>query len=164
MNITLLNGMEPILEKQFLKNDPCRKKAYICSPLSGRTNEEVLANVRYARFYMLYAHEQMNLLARAPHAYLPMLLCDRVPAERSPALEFGLRLLAESNLLLVCGTRVSRGMAGEIRHAAKLQMEIQTFDEEVFLQVKKIVTSAGGDKSLVKIDRVHTVLGMPGNL
>lgn len=164
MNMNLPNGTDLILEKQFLKNDPCRKRAYICSPLNGETNEEILSNMRYARFCMLYVHERMNLLARAPHAYLPMLLCDRLPAERSLALEFGLRLLAESNLLLVCGTRVSRGMAGEIRHAAKLQMEIQTFDEEVFLQVKKIVTSAGGDKSLVKIDRVHTVLGMPGNL
>ena len=161
MNTNLLNGMEPILEKQFLKNDPCRKKAYICSPLSGRTNEEVLANMHNARFYMLYAHERMNMPARAPHAYLPMLLCDHIPAERSLALDFGLRLLAESDILLVCGKRVSRGMVGEIRHAAKLQMEIRTFDEEVFLQVKKIVTSAGGDKSLVTIDRTHPELGMP---
>ena len=161
MNMNLPNGTDLILEKQFLKNDPCRKRAYICSPLNGETNEEILSNMRYARFCMLYAHERMNLLARAPHAYLPMLLCDRLPAERALALEFGLRLLDESEILLVCGNRVSRGMAGEICHAAKLRMEIRTFDEEVFLQAKKLVTSVGGEKGTVKLDHGHPFLTAP---
>lgn len=71
---------------------------------------------------MLYANEHMGHLARAPHAYLPMLVCDKLPAERSMALRFGLELLVQSDLLLVCGNVLSKGMRGEITHAAKLGM------------------------------------------
>lgn len=43
------------LDRQFLKNDRYRKRAYICSPLSGSTAEEELSNIWRARAYMLYA-------------------------------------------------------------------------------------------------------------
>lgn len=33
------------LDRQFLKNDRYRKRAYICSPLSGSTAEEELSNI-----------------------------------------------------------------------------------------------------------------------
>lgn len=74
------------LDRQFLKNDRYRKRAYICSPLSGSTAEEELSNIWRARAYMLYARTMLGYLARAPHAYLPMLLCDHVAAERALAL------------------------------------------------------------------------------
>ena len=70
------------LDRQFLKNDRYRKRAYICSPLSGSTAEEELSNIWRARAYMLYARTMLGYMARAPHAYLPMLLCDHVAAER----------------------------------------------------------------------------------
>ena len=37
------------LDRQFLKNDRYRKRAYICSPLSGSTAEEELSNIWCAR-------------------------------------------------------------------------------------------------------------------
>ena len=43
------------LDRQFLKNDRYRKRAYICSPLSGSTAEEELSNIWCARAYTLYA-------------------------------------------------------------------------------------------------------------
>ena len=43
------------LDRKFLKNDRYRKRAYICSPLSGSTAEEELSNIWRARAYMLYA-------------------------------------------------------------------------------------------------------------
>ena len=46
----------------------------------------MLRNMHSARAYMYYAMEKMGYAARAPHAYLPMLLCDRVPSERAIAL------------------------------------------------------------------------------
>ena len=91
------------LDRQFLKNDRYRKRAYICSPLSGSTAEEELSNIWRARAYMLYARTMLGYLARAPHAYLPMLLCDHVAAERALALQFGLQLLEQSEVLLICG-------------------------------------------------------------
>lgn len=47
------------------------------------------------------------MCARAPHAFLPMLLCDGVPSERAIALKFGIELLERSDVLLVCGNRIS---------------------------------------------------------
>lgn len=112
------------LDRQFLKNDRYRKRAYICSPLSGSTAEEELSNIWRARAYMLYARTMLGYMARAPHAYLPMLLCDHVAAERALALQFGLQLLEQSEVLLICGGRISRGMKGEIHHAAQLGIPI----------------------------------------
>lgn len=114
------------LDRQFLKNDRYRKRAYICSPLSGSTAEEELSNIWRARAYMLYARTMLGYMARAPHAYLPMLLCDHVAAERALALQFGLQLLEQSEVLLICGGRISRGMKGEIHHAAQLGMTAAT--------------------------------------
>ena len=110
-------GFEQKLEQQFLKPNRHRKKVYICSPYSDSDPNVQLDNMRRASLYMLYANEHMGYLARAPHAYLPMLVCDKLPAERAMALRFGLELLVQSELLLVCGTVLSKGMKGEITHA-----------------------------------------------
>ena len=48
------------LDRQFLKNDRYRKRAYICSPLSGSTAEEELSNIWCARAYMLYARTMLG--------------------------------------------------------------------------------------------------------
>lgn len=48
------------LDRQFLKNDRYRKRAYICSPLSGSTAEEELSNIWRARAYMLYARTMLG--------------------------------------------------------------------------------------------------------
>ena len=94
------DNWESRLESQFLKNNRCCKKVYICSPLSAETDEEMLSNMRNARAYMYYAMTVMGYAARAPHAYLPMLLCDKIPSERAAALTFGLQLLSDSDMLL----------------------------------------------------------------
>lgn len=150
---------EAKLEQQFLKNNRCQKKAYICSPLSADTSEGVLQNMKNARAYMFYAAEQMNYAARAPHAYLPMLLCDSVPSDRALALQFGLHLLEESDAVLVCGSHISNGMQSEILHAVALNMPIYAFDESVYLEIRKLATHHGGDKSLIHLDRAHELLG-----
>ena len=121
------DGFDQKLERQFLKPNRHLKKVYVCSPYSDPDPEVQLDNMRRARLYMLYANEHMGYLARAPHAYLPMLVCDGIPTERAMALRFGLELLERSDLLLVCGTTLSKGMKGEITHAAKLGIPIQVF-------------------------------------
>lgn len=78
---------------QFLVEDKCKKKAYVCSPYSAENNEGMLQNMRTARAYMFYALKKMGMCARAPHAFLPMLLCDSVPSERAIALKFGIEFL-----------------------------------------------------------------------
>ena len=153
-------GYDKLLERQFQKPNRTKKKVYICSPFSDPDPDKQRDNMRRARLYMLYANEHMGYLARAPHAYLPMLVCDRIPAERAMALRFGLELLEMSDLLLACGTELSTGMKGEISHAAKLGIPIMTFDDDLYIQVRKLVTKAGASKYLVSMDRNHTVLGL----
>lgn len=147
------------LEAAALKKDGCRRKAYICSPLSALTKSEMLENIRRARAYMFYANTQMQVISRAPHAYLPFLLCDDVPAERAIALRFGLELLEQCDVLLVCGNKLSKGMEGEIGKAASLKMPIQVFDKETHLSVKRIVTHNGADKHLVSLIEHHRLMG-----
>ena len=153
-------GYDKLLERQFQKPDCTRKKVYVCSPFSDPDADKQQENMRRARLYMLYANEHMGYLARAPHAYLPMLVCDKIPAERAMALRFGLELLEQSDMLLVCGTELSKGMKGEITHAAKLGIPIKVFDDELYVQTRKVVTKAGATKHLVTLDRNHAVLGL----
>lgn len=107
---------------------------------------------------MLYARTMLGYMARAPHAYLPMLLCDHVAAERALALQFGLQLLEQSEVLLICGDRISRGMKGEIHHAAQLGIPIIVYCEDLYLDVRKLATRAGADKKLVAMDETHPAL------
>lgn len=157
-------GFEHKLEKQFSKNDPLKKKAYICSPYADSDPDIQIENMRRARLYMLFANEHMGFAARAPHAYLPMLLCDTVAAERAMALRFGLELLEQSDVLLVCGTVMSKGMRGEIVHAAKLGIPILVFDDHLYVKTRKLATQSGATKRLVRRCWEHNVLGLGVNL
>ena len=152
------DGWENRLDEQMLTYNRCKKKAYVCSPLGASTKEQVLQNMREAKAYMYYVSENFGCVARAPHAYLPALLCDKIPAERALALEFGLKFLEQCEILLVCGSRISDGMLSEIIRATKLNMDILVFDDDVYTQTKKIVTMNGGDKSIVSLDRNHPIL------
>ena len=138
---------------QLASADRYRKRAYVCSPFRADTHEQCEKNLRTARAYMFYANKKMNMNAAAPHAYLPLLLCDEIPAERAIALRFGLEILEQSDIMLVCGNRLSNGMRGEIAKAALLRMPITVFDEGLYLEVQKLVTQNNGNKKSVKLDR-----------
>ena len=152
------DGWENRLNEQMLTYNRCRKKAYICSPLGASTKGQVLQNMHDAKAYMYYVSQKLGCIARAPHAYLPALLCDKIPAERALALEFGLKLLEQCEILLVCGDHISHGMLSEIVKATKLNIEILVFDNNIYTEVRKIVTANGGDKSIVSLDTSHPFL------
>ena len=97
---------------------------YVCSPLSAPTRAGMLANAAKASTYMVMAEREFHCRAVAPHAYLPYLLDDRVPAERALALEFGRKLLAMCSQLVVYGSRISESMRGEIALAEKLGIPV----------------------------------------
>ena len=151
---------EKELEEQFLKIDRFRKRAYICSPLSAETADEVRKNINAAKAYMYYAMKKMNLSARAPHAYLPMLLCDSIPAERALAANFGRRLIEVSDLILICGNHISGGMKNEIAYAAALNMQIITFCNDIYPEIKKEVRTHGGISKNVRIDTINFPMSM----
>ncbi len=97
---------------------------YVCSPLSAPTRAEMLTNAAKANSYMAMAEREFECRAVAPHAYLPYLLDDRVPEERSLALEFGQKLLALCTQMVVYGSRISEGMKGEIAAAERMGIPV----------------------------------------
>lgn len=97
---------------------------YVCSPLSAATRAEMLSNAAKAKNYMGLAEREFGDRAVAPHAFLPYLLDDGVPEERTLAVEFGKKLLALCTRLVVYGSRVSAGMQGEIAMAERLGIPI----------------------------------------
>jgi hypothetical protein len=98
--------------------------SYVCSPLSAPTRAERLANAAIASTYMIKAENEFGGRAVAPHAYLPYLLDDDVPEERALALEFGLKLMALCDRVVVFGDRISQGMQGEIANAQRLNIPV----------------------------------------
>ena len=135
-----VDDWEERLELQFFSDNPVRKKAYVCSPLSADAEQDYLFNMYAARAYMLYALMELDYLARAPHGYLPIILCDRNSDERTLALQFGLKLMEYSDVVLVCGNKLSRGMIGEIVQAVALNKKIIVFDEPTSSLTEKEVS------------------------
>ena len=61
METIFTENWEQRLEMQFLRNDRCKRRAYICSPLSAETDNDFIRNMHSARAYMFYASEKMGL-------------------------------------------------------------------------------------------------------
>lgn len=152
-------GWELRCEAQFQSHSQDGFKAYICSPLRADTLEGVRKNMLAAKAYMLYALETLGIYAYAPHAFLPVFLCDEHPNERKLALQIGKFALALSNLLYVCGDRITEGMKGEIVYAAKLGKSIHVFNENVYALVKEIVDGEGRDPETVQLLLGYAPLG-----
>lgn len=149
------------LELLFFENNDRMDKAYICSPLRADTQQEFLQNIHAARAYMFYVRQRLGFQGRAPHAYLPLVLCDFDPKEREMALKFWLELLEQSKVMLVCGNRISHGMVGEIVQAAALGKKIMVYDETLCQKARKIVVSNRGHQTLVTLDQAHPILAHP---
>lgn len=139
---------ETLLIKQCLERNAHKKNIYICSPLKADTIEGIFNNMEKARRYMFYAQSNLDVAAHAPHAYLPIILNDNIPSERATALQFGLNVLDKCDELYVCGDRISNGMRNEISYAAKHNIKIRTFNEQIYEEVTNLL----GDKGTVVLD------------
>ena len=78
---------------------------------------------------------------------------------RALALHFGLKLLETSNVVLVCGERISPGMIDEIVLAARLLIPIYVFNEMVYAETQKILIREGLPQSSVRLDLQYPPLG-----
>lgn len=163
ITITIPENWQDILEKLSFQNkrNIRRKQAYICSPCRADTAESISVNMKAARLYMYFAHTELDMNASAPHAYLPIILCDKIPAERALAMKFCLSLIETGVTVLVCGNRLTSGMMDEISHAARIGEEIQVFNELLYTDVQKIVIKAGADKKLVVLQQHHMMALSP---
>ena len=93
---------------------------YICSPLSAPTKEGIRQNMEKAAEYASLVSGTFGCRAIAPHSFLPEYLDDDIPEEREIGLAFGLSVLRLSKAFIVCGSRISSGMQGEIKMAGEL--------------------------------------------
>ena len=106
------------------------KKAYICSPLSDKCEKQQIHNMEMARYYMGRMSELYHCRTFASHAYLPLMLDDRIPEERELALSIGKQLMELCGALIICGRRITSGMMGEIRFAFEHGKEVYWYDSE----------------------------------
>ncbi|MCB6415675.1 nucleoside 2-deoxyribosyltransferase [Faecalimonas umbilicata] len=104
------------------------RKAYICSPLSAPTEKEIRHNMEMAKFYLMRMRQIYHCRTFASHAYLPLMLDDTIQEERKVALQIGMKMLRLCDALIICGRRISAGMAKEIKAAFALGIEVFWYD------------------------------------
>ena len=137
------------------------EKVYICSPLRADTDNGILNNMSAAGKYAGYALNKLHYHATALHSYLPFVLNDRIPEQREKALRIGLKVLENSDVLMVCGDKISDGMRGEIEYAVKLNKKIVVFNDQIFPQVLDIVSKSGSNQFNVRLDKEHPKMAKP---
>lgn len=135
--------------------------AYICSPLRANRMEQMQMHMKAAAAYMYYSYVMLGIPAKAPHAFLPYLLNDGVPSERGLALDFGIRLLGQSGIMLVCGDRISSGMQDEIIYALKLNMQITAFDQKLADSIRMLAKGETGITNEIQFNNDHPFMGFP---
>lgn len=115
-------------------------RAYICSPLSAKSQTGIWENMFQARKYMEQIADIYGYRTYAPHGYLPELLDDRCQEERALALSFGREILKICQKVIICGNRISAGMRTEIDLAFQMGKEVyfcQKFDCMELLPVRE---------------------------
>lgn len=103
-----------------------RKIVYVCSPLRGNTERNMIK----ANLFSRYVYEK-GCLPITPHAIFPQFLDDERPHERRAGMEMGLQLLEQCDELWVFGPRISTGMKAEIELARKLNKPTKYIDGDL---------------------------------
>lgn len=151
-----------VLEEKCIPNTlKHSEQVYICSPLRSETNNGLLNNMTAAGGYAGYALKKMQYRAMALHSYLPFILDDSIPEQREEALQIGLQVLDKSDILMVCGDKLSDGMRGEIEYAAKANKKIIVFNEELFPAVLDVVAKSGASEFNVELDKENPEMATP---
>lgn len=98
---------------------------YICSPLRG----DIERNIVKAQGYCRFASNIHGVLPIAPHIYCPQYLDELMKDERELGLQQGLELLKLCQELWVFGHRVSDGMKAEIDLAHALNIPVYYYSD-----------------------------------
>lgn len=99
------------------------KLVYICSPLRG----DIEKNIVQANGYCRFASEQ-GVVPLAPHTIFTQFLDDRIEAQRQRGIDLGLELLKHCHELWSFGETVSDGMRAELEMANTLRIPIVNHD------------------------------------
>ena len=102
-----------------------RKVVYVCSPLKGNYEK----NIVKANLYCRYAYEK-GCIPLAPHVIFTQFLDDTKKTERKVGREMGLQLLEKCDAIWVFGSLISEGMKAEIDYAKTHGIKIKHIKEE----------------------------------
>lgn len=111
--------------EQEAKKKAFKPLVFICSPFAG----DMQRNIQRARGYSRFA-VQNNYIPIAPHLLFPQFIDDNDKSERSLGIFMGLVLMSKCNEVWVFGSRVSSGMATEIKKAKQRRLPIRFFNEQ----------------------------------
>jgi len=112
------------------------EKAYICSPLSGNTKDNLKNAVAYARFVF----DRCGMIPVMSHFYV-LILDDDIEFERKVGTSLGLDMILDARHMWVFGDTITSGMKDEIRLAESLKRSIHYVSDE---QCKEILKQYGG--------------------
>ena len=102
------------------------KLIYIASPYAGDIETNVVAARRYSRFAV-----EKGYIPIAPHLLFPQFLNDSDPNERELGLFFGNAIMSKCSEIWVFGSKISNGMAAEIKRARWKNYRLRYFTEEL---------------------------------
>ena len=103
-----------------------RPIVYICSPYAGDIETNVVVARRYSRFAV-----EKGYIPIAPHLLFPQFLNDSDPNERELGLFFGNAIMSKCSEIWVFGSKISNGMAAEIKRARWKNYRLRYFTEEL---------------------------------
>ena len=86
------------------------KKIFICSPLRGNVESNIIKARRYCREEVLKGN-----IPIAPHIYFTQFLDENNSEERELGIQLGIELLKQCDELHVYGSVISEGMQKEIK-------------------------------------------------
>jgi len=112
------------------------EEAYICSPLSGNTKDNLKNAVAYARFVF----DRCGMIPVMSHFYV-LILDDDIEFERKIGTSLGLEMILDAKHMWVFGDTITPGMKDEIRLAESLKRAIHYISDE---QCKEILNQYGG--------------------
>ena len=118
-----LSGIEQEEQKALRTFRPI---VYICSPYAGDIETNVDAARRYSRFAV-----EKGYIPIAPHLLFPQFLNDSDPNERELGLFFGNAIMSKCSEIWVFGSKISNGMAAEIKRARWKNYRLRYFTEEL---------------------------------
>lgn len=106
------------------KKQTYRPLVFICSPLAGDIESNLLKAQNYCRFAV-----RKNCIPFAPHLLFPQFMDDTDPKQRELGLFFGLVILGKCQEMWVFGPHISKGMAVEIEKAKHRGIPIRYFND-----------------------------------
>ena len=104
-------------------DDTMKEIVYVCSPLRGDVEKNIINAKSYCRFVYEKGH-----IPYAPHVFFTQFMDDENKNERSDALAMGLQMLrCATELWVFADNGISCGMAQEIERAGREDMPVRYF-------------------------------------